>query len=290
MMNRNWIALMGVLLLAGAARAADEPATAKIDAKLLTLHRDEAKRWEIFVDASRTKKAEFVPEPIYRWTNASRANGQSGALFVWTFEGRPVALGGVFSNPEQRRRVIMHEFHAIGPLRLFPRLNDSALEWLPGAGVPLHRLPDAPPPEATAARRARQMRELAREFTAYTVDDVGVRWQLRLLSRPLYHYGTAEGGLIDGSIFAFVSDAGTDPEIVLILEAVKEGEKEAWHYRTLRLSISSLHVQYKGKEIWTSPRDAATGVFDNPDNTYGLIRDRLIDELPELAGRGDKAP
>jgi hypothetical protein len=289
-MNRNRMALMGVLLLTGGARAMEEPVTETIDAKLLTLHRNEAKRWEIFVDARRTKKAEFVSEPVYRWTNASRANGQSGAMFVWTFGGRPVALGGVFSNPEQGRRIIMHEFHAIGPLRLFPRLKDSQQKWLPGAGVPLHPLPDAPPPETTAVRRARQMRDLAREFTAHTVDDVGARWHLRLLSRPLYRYEMAEGGLIEGAIFAFVSDAGTDPEIVLILEAVKEGEKETWYYRTVRLSISSLYVQYKGKEIWTSLRDGPTGIIDNPDNTYGLIRDRLIDELPELAGHRDKGP
>ena len=50
-MNRNRMALLGVLLLTGVARAADEPATEKIDARLLAIHRDEAKRWEIFVDA-----------------------------------------------------------------------------------------------------------------------------------------------------------------------------------------------------------------------------------------------
>jgi hypothetical protein len=88
--------------------------------------------------------------------------------------------------------------------------------------------------------------------------------------------------LIDGALFAFISDAGTDPEIVLVLEAVKTGEKATWRYRTVRFSISSLYVQYKGKDVWTSLRDHSTGVFDNPDDTYALIRDRLIDEFPEL--------
>jgi hypothetical protein len=281
-MSRNRVVLVGVMLLTGVARAADEPPTEKIDAKLLALHRDEAKRWEIFVDAARTKKAEFVSDPVYRWTNASRANGQSGAMFVWTFGGRPVALGGVFSNPEGGRRVIMHEFHALGPLRLFPREKNSQLAWLPSAGVPLDSLPNAPSPEATARRRSLQMRELAREFTAHTVDDLGVRWQLRLLSRPLYRYEMAEGDLIEGAVFAFVSDAGTDPEIVLLLEAANDGTKQTWLYRTVRFSISSLYVQYKGKQVWRSLRDSPNGPFDNPDNTYGLIRDRLIDELPEL--------
>ncbi len=284
-MHRNRMLLMAVLSLAGVARGADEPpAQRKIDAKLLALHRDEAKRWEIFVDEAQTKKADFVSEPVYRWTNASRANGQSGAMFVWTFERRPVALGGVFSNPEAGRRIIMHEFHALGAKRIYPRLKDSQYEWLPAAGVPMYPLSDAPAPEATAMRRSLQLRELAREFTAHTVDDLGARWQLRLLSRPLYRYETDGGDLIEGALFAFTSDAGTDPEIILVLEAVKDGKKESWQYRTVRFSISSLYVQFKGKEIWKSLRDPRTGVFDNPDITYGLIRDRLIDELPELSG------
>jgi hypothetical protein len=280
-MNRTQTALMGLLLLTGAALAADEPAPETMDARLLKLHRDEARRWEILVDALPTKKAKFGSEPVYRWTNASRGNGQSGAMFVWMFEGRPVALGGAFSNPEGGRRVIMHEFHALGPLQIAARLDDSSHQWLPGAGVPLHPIPDPPVPAATAKQRAIQMRDIAREFTAHTVDNVGARWQLRLLSRPLLRYEQPESDVIDGALFAFVSDAGTDPEIVLVLEAVKTGEKATWRYRTVRFSISSLYVQYKGKDVWASLRDQSTGAFDNPDNTYVLIRDRLIDEFPE---------
>jgi hypothetical protein len=287
-MKRNRTVVIGVLLLTGLARAAEQPATEKIDTRLLALHWDEAKRWEIFLDEAQTKKAKFVPEPVYRWTNASRANGQSGAMFVWMFEGRPVALGGVFSNPEAGRRVIMHEFHALGSLRIFPRLKDSDLRWRPEVSVPLYPLADAPAPLATATQRTLQMRNLAREFTAHTVDDHNARWQLRLLSRPLYRYEMTGGDLIEGAIFAFVSDAGTDPEIILVLEAVKNGGKESWRYRTVRFSISSLYVQFKGKEVWTSPRAGPNGPFDNPGNTYGLIRDRLIDELPELSARRDK--
>jgi hypothetical protein len=291
-MNRMSMVLWVVsLLLPGrAVRAAEEPAAEKIDARLLALHRDEAKRWEIFVDAERPTKADFRSEPVYRWTNAARANGQTGAMFVWTYGGRPVALGGVFSNPEQGRRIVMHEFHALGPLRLFPRLKESQKEWRPGAGVPCYPLPDAPAPEATATRRTLQMRELARNFSAHTIDNVDARWQLRLLSRPLYRYEKPEGDVIDGALFAFVSDAGTDPEIVLVLEAVNEGNKATWQYRTVRFSISSLYVQYKEKEIWTSLRDDPKGPLGNADNAYGLIRDRLIDELPEIAGERKPSP
>ena len=137
-----------------------------------------------------------------------------------------MALGGVFSNPEEGRRVIMHEFHALGPLRLFPRLNDSDTRMAPRGRRALAPAPRRAGPRGDSHAAHAQMRELAREFTAHTVDDLGARWQLRLLSRPLYRYEMAEGDLIEGAIFAFVSDAGTDPEIVLVLEAVKDGEKD----------------------------------------------------------------
>ena len=186
------------------------------------------------------------------------ANGQTGAMFVWTFEGRPVALG---VSSQIRRRAVASSCTSFMPsdrFGLLARLNDSNHQWLPRAAVPLHAIPDPPAPAATAKQRAIQMREIAREFTAHTIDNVGVRWQLRLLSRPLYRYQNAESDLIDGALFAFVSDAGTDPEIVLILEAVKNGEKATWHYRTVRLSISSLYVQYKGKRRL----DVAPGSID----------------------------
>lgn len=291
-MKREHLALLCLLLPAGPARAADDPPAGKADAKLLALHRDEARRWEIFVDAARTEKAELVPEPVYRWTNASRANGQSGAMFVWTYQKRPIAIGGVFSNPEGDRRVIMHEFHALGPLQIYARLRGSEQEWLPSAAVPMLPLPESPSPEPTARRRELQARNLARSFTARTIDDLGGRWQLRLLPHPLYQYPTDEGQgpPPEGFIFAFVSDAGTDPEIILVLEPAKEGNNEVWRYRTVRMSISSLYVDFKGKEIWTSLRDDPKGALGNADNTYKLLRDRLIDELPELAKRRHDGP
>ena len=49
-------------------------------------------------------------------------------MFVWVEAGRPVVIGGVFSNPENDRRAIMHEFHAAGwhstPLTLFGEMKE----------------------------------------------------------------------------------------------------------------------------------------------------------------------
>ena len=51
------------------------------------------------------------------------------------------------------------------------------------------------------------------------------REELRLLPKPLYRYEPKAGPVIDGAVFAFVM--GTDPESLLLIEAVKSGGKQS---------------------------------------------------------------
>lgn len=276
------LAILLTVLLASQL-AAEDRAIPQSDTRLQTLYQQDAKRWEMWVGPDQKRKAEIVAEPVFRWQNLSRANGQSGAMFVWIDQGRPVVIGGVFSNPENDRRVIYHEFHALGPDRLFPVFRDSESKWLPGAGVTLHPLPNSPKVEEAFGKRTLQLRAIARDFSANSTDNEQQRWELRLLPKPLYRYDKPQGDIIDGALLAFVSDAGTDPEIILILEARKESTGgTAWYYRTVRLSISDLYVDHKGERVWTSLRDDPNGQFGNKDNTYGLVRDRVIEELPPV--------
>lgn len=264
-----------------AAGHADDRVIQQSDPRLQTLYLQDAKRWEMWIGPDQKRKAEIVVEPIFRWQNLSRANGQTGAMFVWVDGGRPVVIGGVFSNPAgNNQRDIMHEFHALGPDRLFPNFKDSESKWLPAAGVTLLPLPNSPKVEDSFGKRTLQLRAIARDFTANSTDNENQRWELRLLPKPLYRYDKSQGDIIDGALLAFVSDAGTDPEIILILEGRKEQDRTLWYYRTVRLSISDLYVDHLGKRVWTSLRDDPNGPFGNKDNTYGLIRDRAINELP----------
>lgn len=244
----------------------------------------EAKRWTFYVDQARTMPATMVPKPVFVWSNELRAGGQHGACYVWTYEGRAVVFGGVLSNPEGDRRVVMHEFHALGPDRLFPTqepVEDSKHEWLPGAGVEKWSLKTDLVPAKTAPLRKIQLRRLAREFTAHLTDSNGKRWQLRLLPKPVYEYDKPTGGVIDGAVWVMATDEGTDPEIVLCIEAVETAAGPAWEYRTVRFSMENLYVQRNGEQVWSSLRDDPTGPYGNPDNTFGVVRDRLIDELPD---------
>jgi hypothetical protein len=251
--------------------------------RLLAIHTTEAARWQMFLDEQHRTKAELNPKPVYVWTNPTRSGGQHGAVFVWTGSERPVVVGSIFSHPEQGRRVVCHEFHSLAAGMLLPERGPEDQRWEPKTGVMFMPLPDAPAVEDSAARRMIQMRSLSRQFTAHSVDVRQERWELRLLPQPLYRYERPQGDVVDGALFAFVTSAGTDPEVILALEARQMDGKPAWHYRALRFSDSNLYVQLGGKQVWTSIRDEQNQLHFNPDHTYRLLRDQFIEELPELA-------
>ena len=56
----------------------------------------------------------------------------------------------------------------------------------------------------------------------------GQAWELRLLPKPLYRYESTDPEVLDGAVFALVSSAGTDPEIILLIEARKTPEGPRW--------------------------------------------------------------
>src|SRR5262249_6419104 len=57
--------------------------------------------------------------------------------------------------------------------------------------------------------------------------------------------------LVDGAIFAFAQ--GTDPEILLVLEARSEKGKPIWQYALARFSDLPLVVKHKDTEVWRVP-------------------------------------
>lgn len=273
------ICLSAAIFTADPSQAAPASAVEQLQA----LHAEEASRWRMYVDTAKEDTARWDPKPIYIWTNPTRSQGQHGSVFVWTHGGRPVAVGSVFSHPEKGQRMVCHEFHSLAEGTLLPERGPGEQSWTPQASAPMLPLPEAPAPESSPARRLLQMRSLAREFTAHSIDFREERWELRLLSQPLYRYDKPEGDVLDGALFAFVTSAGTDPEVILALEARRSGDAAAWRYRAIRFSDSNLYVQRRGKEIWSSIRDERNQLHFSPDHTYRLIRDKHIEELPELA-------
>ena len=269
-------ALVACLML-----SADEGSAAprRLERRLHELNLEDARQWDMWLDQSRQAKAELIERPVYLWTNPTK--GQYGSVFVWVHEGRPIVVGSIFAHPIGKQRRMTHEFHALSADRIYPDCrDDDSSAWEPTTGIALTALKGGPVADKSPSRRLLQMRTIARQFSGHTIDWRKQRWELRLLPQPLYRYQKPSGDVIDGALLALVTDAGTDPEVLLLLEAHSDG---AWKYATLRFSDSSLYVHHEGKEVLAYVRGQDSPPTENAERTYQVFKKRILDEpiVPE---------
>jgi hypothetical protein len=279
-----WILLVAPLGQQAVENAQKEQAAKARSQRLLELHTDDAASFSIFRDVARTQKVELRREPVYRWTNPTRVGGQTGEVFVWTYRGRPEVVGSIFSHPTgDGQRVMCHELHSLSTAVLV--VDRKAQEqWVPqAAGVELKPVEGAPVPAGGASQRLAQIRALAREFTGRSLGD-GQSWELRLLPQPLYRYESTDPDVIDGALFTLVSSAGTDPEIILVLEACKTQAGPRWVYGAARFSDMNLWLKHKGQEVWSSIRSDENTFYHDAKHRFRFYQDRFIPEI------GDGSP
>ncbi|HUQ69159.1 MAG TPA: hypothetical protein VM165_06540 [Planctomycetaceae bacterium] len=199
------------------------------------------------------------PAPILQYTNPERGFQQHGAFYVWTLNGRPLCIGSIWSNipaDDPQHRWVANELHSLaaGPLRSRhePRTGKRGPvpQWVTEQpGVTWIEFPEAPRPAATAALRLVQMRRLAEQFTARISNVANEKeGELRLLPRPLYRYPADAAEVVDGGLFAFVQ--GTDPEVLLLLEASGGGNEARWRYAFARFTHTTAVVQRDGRTVW----------------------------------------
>lgn len=199
--------------------------------------------------------------PVLRWSQPVRG-GDDGAVYVWLDEGRPAVIGSIFAWPlPDGVRVVAHEMHALTTAPMRAAYQGKEVWSLDKPALEFKRVPGSPPPAPAATQRLAQLRTLGREFTARSIDRNESEWELRLLGQPLYRYEIKEHSeaddegerpeateLLDGAILSFVQ--GTDPEILLVIEARREGIKAYWEYALARFSDLQLIVKHKETEVW----------------------------------------
>jgi hypothetical protein len=276
----TFVAVLGLTL----SLVAHEPEDS-LAKKMFPIYLKEAETYSIAVESSPKKRLELKKEPLFEWQNPTRDGVQQGAIFLWLRDGRPAALGCIFSHPhgEPPARKVLHELHALDPEKLLvTRAPEN--QWKPEAGLAREELTDAPAPDETPATRLRQIKKLAAEFTGHEIDHEGKKWDIRLLPAPLYKYPTAKTGVIDGALFALISDAGTDPEVLLLIEAREGNGKLRWEYACGRFSDQELHVRRKDKEVFTSVKsDKNTGLY-GPQQLYRLYPEKVVTPEGKLLG------
>jgi hypothetical protein len=224
-----------------------------------------AKSYDIALAPHAAKKLILIEEPLLRFDD--HVTGVvDGTFFVWMMDDRPVATASVWIRKTGQE---YHEFQSLAACPLIAS-NQGLPKWTPAEpGIERKPAPVNQPPAATPARRLNQMRALAREYSA-TVTGWGINQQvLRLLSQPVYRYGRSDGDVADGAIFAFCK--GTNPEVLLLVEAVKNGKELQWAYAFARMSARGCEVRREDKVVWSVPllgSDSRTDPYFNVVQRY----------------------
>jgi hypothetical protein len=215
-------------------------------AYLSEIYQEEAAKHAFYRDAEHRQPLKLVDRPIMHWNNEGT---WSGDVFVWTHQGRPEVIGCMLSGPAGGgKRNVFDEFHLLAEEPIAQAELQTRRRWAPKQGLKLAPVPDADQPAAKAAARLAQMRKISRRFTAHM--QVNTPWELRLLTQPLFRYGADEDDVVDGALFAYVWNIGTDPELILLLECRRNDQGLAWHYAPVQFTNRETWLKYDGREVW----------------------------------------
>jgi hypothetical protein len=258
------------------------------DARRTKLCRDEISRYTLSLPNDKSEK--FVPKEVMKWANPVR-DRQIGVVSIWVKDGRAQAMSTIFTTYWPNGSVaVTHEFQSLATRPIVASM-DGAVKWSPAkAGIVFQSFPEAPEPAQSPVARLRQMSSLVREFSAHSVSIHGVetRWELRMLTRPLYRYEGSTADVLDGAVFAFVSNAGTDPELIVLVEARRANDGWQWQYAAARFSDHSLYLRLRERDVWSFVNEAKNSFFAaDVNDVYRLFRNQLI---KDTEFRGGTAP
>jgi hypothetical protein len=216
------------------------------------------------VSGEQRDEVELLKQPILRFGDIPRANDK-GSVWLWQRSGRPQAVMELYRGADSRSWV--HVIHSLSADAIEGDFGGPAPRWTPArAGVKWRDFPAAPEPAERPAARVRQIKELAQRFTAHEFwDPNNSRYELRLLIQPVHKYSSPDSGLIDGALFLLCHE--TNPEVALLIEAVRDAGKTKFRYALARLGHAELHVAIDEQEVWRQERVATT----SPQDAYWLL-------------------
>lgn len=206
--------------------------------------------------------AEIHPQALLRWNNPV-STVRDGILGVYLTEGRPV---GFVEIQLHASGTIIHEFSSVLDKDVELQ-RDSKSFWTPADTWSKYlRIESMPPPAPKKTQRLLQMKMLARKFAildqfGFQDDDI-TPYTLRLMPNPIYRIEENEA-LIDGACFVFAQ--GTNPEAVLLVEAVREDERSVYRCLIVPSTIYALRATFDGDVVWQKPRHK---VFNEKKGPY----------------------
>lgn len=260
------------------ARKGDDPTS------WLPILRQQAADYAIAPRDSQKPPPRPLPDPILRWTQPVRG-GDDGAVFLWVSEGRPEAVGTIFTyRVPDTKRTIQHEVHSLALTPIDATWRGKPMWRADRPGVEFRAVPEAPAPAPSGPARLRQMQTIARDFSAENVHEKSGKNELRLMPKPLYRYEPTDPSLVDGALFCLAH--GTDPEVFLLIEARKSKAGAAeWQYALARFSDLPLKARFRGKEVWS----VGPGQWDRHVGIHAYFIAEMVDaDTPDEYRKAEK--
>lgn len=189
---------------------------------------------------------EIVPRPVFRYDDQPR-RFLDATMWVWTDGERPVAFEKIEAMPQDWQFC-------------FTSVADDLLDvqWSGGRryrsiepGIDMRPLPGAPNPATQSSKRKLEIRKLARDFSArIIVAPVAKNSEvMRLLSTPIYEYADPKTDEFRGGVLGFTTN-GTNPDVLVILEASGDAEDLSWHYAAARMTTGGVTLKYRDQAVW----------------------------------------
>ncbi|MCH7686940.1 MAG: hypothetical protein IH899_09705 [Planctomycetes bacterium] len=256
------LSALAVLLTSSVGRPQSDVERKEQREKLLREMRTRAETTKVYSLAGNKRlQAKLVAQPIFRYSDQPRLI-LDATMWVWGTKGRPIAVCKV----ERYRRPNRNWLYCMASLStgLIEIQWQSGRRWTAKKpGLELKPLLDAPTPAKTNVARLRQMKQLARRFSAVIYDpDRGTRGQMRLLPKPIHRYSAPETGLLDAAIFGLT--IGTNPDLLLAIELHQQGAAAAtFQYGLATMTANGIIVRLDDKQVWKSPnRNVEPTVYD----------------------------
>lgn len=242
-------ALLLVMLLA-VPTADPEPRESDLVRAWLKVSQQHAQDYMIHPEGKPDRAFTMLPHAVFRHSQPVRGD-DIGAVYLWVDpDQRPAAIGTTFAfTLQDDLRSVVHEFHSLasGPITANWR---GKPRWQPTqAGLQFQPVPLVPKPATDLKLRQRQVRDIARRFTANSTDHQQKRWELRLVSKPIHQFDMANPkDTLGGALFIFCQ--GTDPELVLAIEAQQQDGVYQWFFAPASFTDFGLKLRLDDKEVW----------------------------------------
>jgi len=246
------VATVTAVLLPCAALADDAREATR--AKLLEQMRSLAQETKVEF-AEGNSRVVFVDKPVFRYDDQPR-RFIDATMWTWTHQGRPVAFQKVEAMEHQKTSAPLwgYCFTSLAEANLIAQWAGGRKYQSTEPGAAYLPVPAVSDVAKQSVQRRRQLRDLARDFSARIVNNPRTNDSeaMRLLTTPIFEYHDEATKLLQGAVFGY-STNGTNPDLLIAFEAREADGKVVWHYAPARMTTGGLTVKYHDKVVWECP-------------------------------------